>query len=68
VRHTGATLLLLADVPAKFVSERIGHLSITLTVDTDSYVLPTMQRRAADLMGQILGREESNWRQGKAWR
>ena len=51
-----ATPLLPADVPAKVVSERLGHSSITLTLDTYSHVLPTMQRRAADLMRQILGR------------
>jgi integrase len=55
LRHTCATLLLLADVPAKVVSERLGHASITRTLDTYSHVLPTMQRRAADLIGQILG-------------
>jgi integrase len=54
---TCATLLLLSDVPAKVVSERLGHSSITLTLDTYSHVLPTMQRRAADMMGQILGRK-----------
>src|SRR5262249_52013039 len=57
LRHTCATLLLLADVPAKVVSERLGHSSITLTLDTYSHVLPTMQRQAADLMGQILGQK-----------
>jgi integrase len=57
LRHTCATLLLLADVPAKVVSERLGHSSVTLTLDTYSHVLPTMQRRAADLVGQILGRK-----------
>jgi integrase len=57
LRHTCATLLLLADVPAKVVSERLGHSSVTLTLETYSHVLPTMQRRAADLMGQILGRK-----------
>jgi integrase len=59
-RHTSATLLLLADVPAKVVSERLGHSTITLTLDTYSHVLPTMQRRAADLMGQILGRKPTD--------
>lgn len=55
LRHTCATLLLLADVPAKVVSERLGHSSITLTLDTYSHVLPAMQKRAADTMGKILG-------------
>jgi integrase len=68
LRHTCATLLLLADVPAKVVSERLGHSSITLTLDTYSHVLPTMQRGAADLMGQILGRKQAKGggRKGKA--
>jgi integrase len=57
LRHTCATLLLLADVPAKVVSERLGHARVTLTLDTYSHVLPTMQKRAADLMGQILARK-----------
>jgi integrase len=57
LRHTCATLLLLADVPAKVVSERLGNSSITLTLDTYSHVLPTMQRRAAEALGRILGHE-----------
>jgi integrase len=57
LRHTCATLLLLADVNAKIVSERLGHASITRTLDTYSHVLPTMQRKAADLLGQILSRK-----------
>jgi integrase len=48
--------LLLADVPAKVVSERLGHSSITLTLDTYSHVLPMMQKRAAEMMGRTLGR------------
>jgi integrase len=56
LRHTCATLLLLADVNAKVVSERLGHASVIRTLDVYSHVLPTMQRKAADLMGQILGR------------
>jgi integrase len=57
LRHTCATLLLLADQPAKVVSERLGHSSVTLTLDTYSHVLPTMQERAADVMGRVLGRK-----------
>jgi integrase len=56
-RHTCAMLLLLADVPAKVVSERLGHSTITLTLDTYSHVLPTMQKKAADAMGRFLGQK-----------
>ena len=42
LRHTCATLLLLAGVNPKVVSERLGHSSIRETMDTYSHVLPSM--------------------------
>jgi integrase len=57
LRHTAATLLLLANVNAKIVSERRGHASIQLTLDTYSHVLPTMQKQAAEKMDGILGKK-----------
>jgi integrase len=53
LRHTCATLLLAANVNPKIVAERLGHASVTLTLDTYSHVLPTMQR-AADQLEQML--------------
>jgi integrase len=50
--------LLLSDVPAKIISERLDHGSITLTLDTYSHVLPTMQKRAADTLDKLLGKQE----------
>ncbi len=47
LRHTCATLLLSEGENPKVVSERLGHASITLTLDTYSHVLPTMQQQAA---------------------
>lgn len=55
LRHTSATLLMLAGVPAKVVSERLGHASIAITLDTYSHVLPDMQGDAAEAMSRILG-------------
>jgi integrase len=57
LRHTCATLLLLADENAKVISERLGHATVQLTLDTYSHVLPTMQQRAASKMDRILGRK-----------
>jgi integrase len=54
LRHTHATLLLLAGIPAKIVSERLGHASISITLDTYSHVLPDMQDEAADAFSRIL--------------
>ena len=57
LRHTCATMLLLADVPAKVVSERLGHSSITLTLDIYSHVLPTMQKRSGRDGALFLGQK-----------
>lgn len=48
LRHTAATLLLSEGVHPKVVQERLGHSQISVTLDTYSHVLPTMQRDAAN--------------------
>jgi integrase len=55
LRHTAATLLLLANERTKVVSERLGHASTTTTEATYQHVLPTMQKQAAEKMNLILG-------------
>jgi integrase len=47
LRRTCATLLLSSNTNSKIVSEMRGHANITITLDTYSYVLPTMQDNAA---------------------
>jgi len=54
LRHTSATLLLTQNIHPKVVSERLGHSSIGITLDTYSHVLPSMQREAADAIGLAL--------------
>ena len=46
-RHTHASLLLRQGVHPKIVSERLGHASISITLDTYSHVLPGLQEAAA---------------------
>ena len=53
LRHSCATLLLLAGVNPKVVSERLGHGSIGQTLDTYSHVLPSMQQGAADKLDAL---------------
>ena len=48
LRHTHATQLLKAGVHPKVVSERLGHASIGITLDTYSHVMPDMQEEAAE--------------------
>lgn len=54
LRHTTATLLLSSGENPKVVSERLGHASIVLTLDTYSHVLPTMQKDATEKMEKLL--------------
>lgn len=64
LRHTSATLLLLAGEDTKVVSERLGHSTTMLTQNTYQHVLPQMQKRAAQKIGKIidasLGRESNH--------
>lgn len=54
LRHTCASLLLKAGENPKVVSERLGHASIVLTLDTYSHVLPDMQQGCADKLEDML--------------
>ena len=47
LRHTHATILLSQNVHPKIVSERLGHSTVSITLDTYSHVLPNMQEEAA---------------------
>lgn len=53
LRHTHATLLLQQGVNPKLVQERLGHSSISLTLDTYSHVLPNMQKQVAEELDRI---------------
>lgn len=54
LRHSCATLLLIAEENPKVVSERLGHSTIVLTLDTYSHVLPNMQQRATARLEKML--------------
>ena len=55
LRHTAASLLLIEGVHPKVVSEMLGHSSISLTLDTYSHLIPTMQAGAADAFDRVFG-------------
>ena len=54
LRHTHASHLLRAGVHPKIVSERLGHSSVGITLDTYSHVLPGMQQDAVKLIDTAL--------------
>jgi len=54
LRHSYATAALAAGIPAKVVSERLGHATITITMDTYSHVLPGLDERAAVTVARLI--------------
>jgi integrase len=54
VRHSYATAALAAGVPAKVVSERLGHATIAITMDTYSHVLPALDAQAAGTVARLI--------------
>lgn len=54
LRHTHATLALQAGVHAKVVSERLGHSTIAITLDTYSHAIPAMQEEAAERVAALV--------------
>lgn len=54
LRHTHATLALQAGVNPKVVQERLGHRSISITLDTYSHVTEGMQVEAAEKVGKLI--------------
>jgi integrase len=54
LRHTYASLALGAGVHPKVVSERLGHASISITLDTYSHAIPALQEEAAERIAAVL--------------
>lgn len=66
LRHTHATLPLLAGVHPKVVSERLGHASVSITLDVYSHVIQGMQEEAAAKFDEVLGRRPKDAGQNPA--
>ncbi len=54
LRHTHASLALRAGVHPKVVSERLGHSSISITMDTYGHAIPAMQAEAAATVAALV--------------
>jgi integrase len=55
LRHTWASLALAAGVNPKVVSERLGHATVSFTLDTYSHVMPGLQEDAAARVAALVG-------------
>lgn len=54
LRHSAATLMLKQGVHPKIVQARLGHSTISITLDTYSHVIPEMQNEVAQIMDELL--------------
>ena len=54
LRHTHATLALQAGIHPKIVSERLGHSTISFTLDVYSHAIPHLQKEAAGQIASLL--------------
>jgi integrase len=54
LRHSCASLLLVQGVNPRVVTETLGHSQISLTLNTYSHVLPSLQQDAAERMHAAL--------------
>lgn len=53
LRHAHAAWLIEAGVPMPIISRRLGHHSISVTVDTYGHLLPDVQRAAIDAASHV---------------
>lgn len=54
LRHTHATLLLLAGVNVHVVSQRLGHSAPSITLNRYGHLLPGLQSQGAEAIDQLL--------------
>jgi len=59
LRHTHATIGLALGVPAKVITERLGHENVAFTLKQYAHVLPGMQAQAAKLIASAVVDQEN---------
>ena len=58
LRHTWASLALAEGVHPKVVSDRLGHSTIAITIDTYSHVMPSLDEEAAGTVANLIYRKK----------
>lgn len=54
LRHGWASIAMAAGVHPKIVSSRLGHSNISMTLDTYSHVVPSMDKEAAETVAALI--------------
>jgi len=60
LRHFHASLLFRSNTHPKIVQERLGHSTISITLDTYSHSIPSLQRDAADTFAREMHQIDSS--------
>ena len=55
LRHTHATIKLIAGANPKIVSERLGRSTVSIALDTYSHCLPAIQHETVERFAAIMG-------------
>lgn len=55
LRHTHASLLIAAGLHPRLIMERLGHSSISVTMDRYGHLFPAAGKEAARLLDQMFG-------------
>ena len=59
-RHTHASIMLKQGIHPKIVQERLGHATISITLDTYSHVAPRLQEAAAKAFDELFAPQREN--------
>jgi len=54
LRHSYATLALASGAHPKVVSDRLGHSTISFTLDVYSHAIPAMEEQAAESFARLV--------------
>lgn len=54
LRHSNATVLIAAGVNPKVVQQWLGHSDISITLNTYTHVLPSMEQEAVDALDRVI--------------
>lgn len=67
LRHLNATLLIREGVPIKNISTRLGHTTISTTMDIYGHALKSAGREAADKMERLFAGDKNGNRKKGQW-
>lgn len=59
LRHTHASIMIYEELPIKYVSQRLGHSKVSMTLDTYQHVIQEMEDKSNNRVVEILNQIQS---------